>query len=137
MTSEKKRMWLLLLHEVVSALNAPASEQVSGRSCECVNCLEPWQSAARGVTGARTTYYAMGLHKAGTSLMGAALAARLGGGYEVEALYYCKPIRSVHRVGLSSDAYPTAPHFFMDSFDAYFCQCGHTMVRLAFAHHLY
>ena len=130
--SEKKRMFVLL-HQVVSALNAPASEQVRGnRSCECVNCLEPWQSAARGVTGARTTYYAMGLHKAGTSLMGAALAARLGGGYEVEAIYHCKPLRSVHRVGLSSDAYPTAPHFFMDSFDAYFCQCGHKMVRLSF-----
>ena len=132
MTSEKKRMWLLLLHEVVSALNAPASEQVSGRSCECVNCLEPWQSAARGVMGARTTYYAMGLQKAGTSL-----AARLGGGYENEAIYHCKPLRSVHRLRLASDAYPTALHFFMDSFDAYFCQCGHTMVRLSFAHHMY
>ena len=92
-------MWLLLLHEVVSALNAPASEQVSGRSCECVNCLEPWQ-------GARTTYYAMGMYKAGTSLMGAALAARLGGGYEVEAMYHCKPLRSVDRVVFSKQLIP-------------------------------
>ena len=140
-TSEKKRMWLLLLHEV-GALNAPASKQVSGRSCECVNCLEPWQSAAQGVMGARTTYYAMGLQKAGTSLMGAALAARLGSGYENEAIYHCKPARSAHSASnsasLASDAHLTAPaRFFMDSFDAYFCQCGHKMVRLSFAHHMY
>ena len=89
------RMWLLLLAFIpcnsssVTALNASASERGGGRSCDRMNSLEPWQSDAQGVMGARTTvYYAMGLQKAGTTLMGAALAARLGGGYQHEAVFY-------------------------------------------------
>ena len=81
--------------------------------------------------GARTTvYYAMGLQKAGTTLMGAALAARLGGGYQHEAVYFCckQPSAACRLTHLSSDAYPTVPHFFMKSIDAYFCQCGKLMV---------
>ena len=139
------RMWLLLLafipcnsssDKVVSALNASASERGGGHSCGRMNSLKPWQSDAQGVMGARTTvYYAMGLHKAGTSLMGAALAARLGGGYENEAVYHCctrckQECAACEPESLSSDAYPTVPHFFMKSIDAYFCQCGHVMVRL-------
>ena len=139
-------MWLLLLafipcnsssDEVVRALNASASGRGGGRSCDCMNSLEPWQSDAQGVMGARTTvYYAMGLPKAGTSLMGAALAARLGGGYENEAVYHCctrckqKCAACDLSESLSSDAHPTVPHFFMKSIDSYFCQCGHVMVRL-------
>lgn len=126
----------LVLGQVVSARNASASERGGGRSCDRMNSLKPWQSDAQGVMGARTTvYYAMGLHKAGTSLMGAALAARLGGGYENEAVYHCctrckQKCAVCDTEGLSSDAYPTVPHFFMKSIDSYFCQCGHVMVRL-------
>ena len=111
--------------------NAPACEQV----------LEPWQSDAQGMMGARTTvYYAMELHKAGTSLMGAALAARLGGGYQHEAVHHCcthcgkQKCAACDLKGLSSDAYPTVPHFFMKSIDSYFCQCGHLMVSLCPPH---
>ena len=132
-------MWLLLLAFIpcnsssVTALNASASERGGGHSCGRMNSLKPWQSDAQGVMGARTTvYYAMGLHKAGTSLMGAALAARLGGGYQHEAVYFCckQPSAACRLTHLSSDAYPTVPHFFMKSIDSYFCQCGHVMVRL-------
>ena len=60
----------------------PYVDRSRGPFCDLTN-LKPWQSGAQGVVGARTTvYYAMGLPKAGTSLMGAALAARLGGGYQ-------------------------------------------------------
>ena len=95
----------------------------------CRMHLEPWQSDAQGVMGARTTvYYAMGLQKAGTSLMGAALAARLGGGYQNEAVHRCCKQKKCSLQRLSSAAYPTVPHFFMNSIDSYFCQCGHLMV---------
>ena len=131
------RMWLLLLAFIpcnsssVTALNASASARGGGRSCDRMNSLEPWQSDAQGVMGARTTvYYAMGLHKAGTSLMGAALAARLGGGYQHEAVYFCckQPSAACHLPHLSSATYPTVPRFFMKNIDSYFCQCGKLMV---------
>ena len=96
------------------------------------------------MVGARTVYYAMGLQKAGTSLMGAALAARLGGGYQNEAVYRCCKQKSFWRLkrcggcrnlacdleDLSSAAFPTAPHFFMKSIASYFYQCGNLMVSL-------
>ena len=86
----------------------------------------------------------MGLQKAGTSLMGAALAARLGGGYQNEAVHHCCKQKSFWRLkrcggcinlacdleDLSSAAFPTAPHFFMKSIASYFYQCGNLMVSL-------
>eukprot|EP00964_Phaeocystis_antarctica_P120151 scaffold83919_cov75-Phaeocystis_antarctica.AAC.2 len=122
----------------------PGCDPYVDNSCNRTN-LKPWQSGAQGVVGARTTvYYAMGLQKAGTSLMGAALAARLGGGYQNEAVYRCCKQKSAWQLqrcagcrnlacdlsGLSSAAFPTAPHFFMKSIASYFYQCGNLMVSL-------
>ena len=111
-------------------------------SCDLTN-LKPWQSGAQG-GDFPTVYYAMGLQKAGTSLMGAALAARLGGGYQNEAVHHCCKQKSFWRLkrcggcinlacdleDLSSAAFPTAPHFFMKSIASYFYQCGNHMVSL-------
>ena len=136
----KYSMWLFLLPSSLATRPHPKwcepyVDRSRGPFCDLTN-LKPWQSGAQGVVGARTVYYAMGLQKAGTSLMGAALAARLGGGYENEAVYHCctrckqKCAACDLSESLSSDAYPTVPHFFMKSIDSYFCQCGHVMVRL-------
>ena len=141
-------MWLFLLPSSLATRPHPKwcepyVDRSRGPFCDLTN-LKPWQSGAQGVVGARTVYYAMGLQKAGTSLMGAALAARLGGGYQNEAVYHCckqKSVWQLKRCGgcpnlacdledLSSAAFPTAPHFFMKSIASYFYQCGNLMVSL-------
>ena len=88
--------------------------------CNRTNALQPWQSHSAVRTA--PIVYAMGLQKAGTTLMGAALAATLGGGYQHEAVYFCCLLPSV-TCKLKDE------HFFMESVDEYFCQCRHVLVR--------